>query len=167
MITKRPSQNRGSTKLDWLESYHTFSFGDYYDPQQMNFGPLRVINDDIIAPGKGFLPHPHRDMEIVTYVLEGTLKHKDSLGNGSIIRPGEVQRMSAGTGITHSEFNHSNSESVHLLQIWLLPKRTGIFPGYEQKYFSLDDKLNELVLVASPFGASPAGQENSVTFIKM
>jgi quercetin 2,3-dioxygenase len=133
MISKRGSEERGQTRLAWLDSRHSFSFGEYYDPRHMGFGALRVINEDWVAPSGGFPTHGHRDMEIVTYVVEGALEHKDSLGNGSIIRPGEVQRMSAGTGIRHSEFNPSASEPVHLLQIWILPDRQGLQPSYEQK----------------------------------
>jgi redox-sensitive bicupin YhaK (pirin superfamily) len=134
MIGIRRAEERGRTRLPWLDSRHTFSFGEYHDPAQMGFRALRVINDDRVAPGGGFDTHPHRDMEIVTYVLDGALQHRDSLGNGSLIRPGEVQRMSAGTGIRHSEFNASRDNPVHLLQIWLLPAKTGIEPGYEQRH---------------------------------
>jgi quercetin 2,3-dioxygenase len=137
MITPRKSADRGRTKIDWLDSRHTFSFGDYYDPGQMGFRTLRVINEDRVRPGAGFPTHGHRDMEIITYILEGALEHKDSLGPGSIIRPGEAQRMSAGAGITHSEFNHSKTEPVHFLQIWITPSTRGIAPGYEQK--TIDD----------------------------
>jgi quercetin 2,3-dioxygenase len=137
MIVPRRSVDRGRTKIDWLDSRHTFSFGDYYDSAQMGFRTLRVINEDRVVAGAGFPTHPHRDMEIITYVLEGALEHKDSLGNGSIIRPGEAQRMSAGAGITHSEFNHSKSEPVHFLQIWITPATRGIAPDYEQK--TIDD----------------------------
>lgn len=132
LIRVRTSGDRGITKLDWLDSRHSFSFGDYYDPEHAGFLGLRVINEDVIAPGGGFPPHPHRDMEIVTFVLEGALEHADSLGHGSVIRPGEIQRMTAGRGIVHSESNASKTEPVHLLQIWILPERTGKAPAYEQ-----------------------------------
>lgn len=136
MIIIRPGNERGQTRLDWLDSRHSFSFGDYYDPSHMGFRSLRVINDDWIGPGGGFGMHPHRDMEIITYVLEGSLEHRDSLGTGSVIQPGEVQRMTAGTGIRHSEFNPSEKTPVRMLQIWLLPERNGLKPAYEQKNFS-------------------------------
>ncbi len=158
MITIRPSDERGVAEFGWLKSRHTFSFGHYYDPRHMGFRSLRVINDDWVAPGAGFDTHGHRDMEIVTYVLEGALEHKDSLGTGSVIRPGEVQRMTAGTGIMHSEFNHSKSEFVHLLQIWIEPERTGLVPGYEQREFALDERRGTLRLVASR-----DGRDGSVT----
>ena len=135
MIQVRKASERGRTRIDWLDSWHTFSFGDYYDPANMGFRSLRVMNDDYIAVGGGFGTHPHRDMEIVTYVLDGSLEHRDSLGTGSVIRPGDLQRMTAGTGIRHSEFNASATEPVHLYQIWLLPERRNLQPGYEQKQF--------------------------------
>ncbi len=150
MITIRPAEQRGHANHGWLDTYHTFSFADYYDPKHEQFRALRVINEDRVAPGYGFGTHPHRDMEIITYVLEGALAHKDSMGNGSSIVPGEVQRMSAGTGVLHSEFNHSKEEEVHLYQIWLLPERRGIEPSYEQKFFADDEKLNKLRVIASP-----------------
>jgi quercetin 2,3-dioxygenase len=156
MITHRPADARGRTRIDWLDSHHSFSFGDYYDPQQHGFRSLRVLNDDVVAPGTGFGMHPHRDMEILTYVLEGALEHRDSLGTGSVIRPGDVQRMSAGTGIVHSEANPSASEPVHLLQIWLLPERAGIAPGYEQRAFSEEERRGRLRLLASRDGRDGA-----------
>jgi redox-sensitive bicupin YhaK (pirin superfamily) len=156
VITIRKADERGRTKAGWLDSHHTFSFGEYYDPKHLGFSVLRVINDDRVAPGAGFATHPHRDMEIVTYVLEGALEHKDSMGNGSVIVPGEVQRMSAGTGVTHSEFNPSKTEPVHFLQIWVLPGAKGLPPGYEQKKFSVPEKSFRLV-------ASPDGSDGSVS----
>lgn len=139
--------DRGRTKLDWLESQHSFSFGDYYNPKQMNFGKLLVLNDDLIQPGRGFGMHPHDNMEIITVMLEGTLEHKDSMGNIGIIQVGEVQRMSAGTGIVHSEFNHSKTEKVHLLQLWIEPKELDIKPSYEQKKFTL--QKNKIITLVS------------------
>ena len=156
MLTKRAANSRGYAHRGWLESWHTFSFADYYDPQEMGFSVLRVINDDRVQPGQGFGTHGHSDMEIVTYVLEGALEHKDSLGNGSVIRPGDVQRMSAGSGIRHSEFNPSASDMVHLLQIWLLPAQTGLPPSYEQKFFDEDEKRGRLKLIAAPDGEDGA-----------
>jgi len=149
MIRVRKSHERGHANHGWLDTYHTFSFSTYQDPEHMQFRSLRVMNEDVVAPGQGFGTHPHRDMEIVTYVLEGALEHKDSMGNGEVLRPGEFQRMSAGTGITHSEFNPSGDEPVHLYQIWLLPERKGIEPSYEQKRFPEDERHNRLRLVAS------------------
>lgn len=158
MITVRPSERRGHANHGWLDSRFTFSFAEYYDPKHMGFRQLRVINDDHIAPGQGFGTHPHADMEIVTYVLDGAVAHKDSMGNGSTIRPGEVQRMSAGTGVRHSEFNASKEEMLHLLQIWMLPSKKGIQPSYEQKTFSAEEKQGRLRVVASK-----DGRDGSVT----
>lgn len=149
MIQVRKAQDRGHANHGWLDTYHTFSFASYRDPQHMGFRSLRVMNEDFVQPGQGFGTHPHNDMEIVTYVLEGALEHKDSMGNGEVLRPGEFQRMSAGTGITHSEFNPSGAEPVHLYQIWLFPERKGIEPSYEQKRFSTEERHNRLRLVAS------------------
>ncbi len=152
MITLRQRDQRGQTKIEWLDSYHSFSFGDYFDPQHMGFSDLRVINDDYVQPGQGFATHGHQNMEIVTYVLEGTLAHKDSLGNGSLIHTGEVQRMSAGSGIRHSEFNPSETERVHLLQIWILPEQQGLTPSYQQIPFADEEKDGRWCLIVSPDG---------------
>ncbi len=146
------SDSRGFADHGWLKTRHTFSFADYHNPDMMGFGPLRVINEDRIEPSQGFGTHPHKDMEIVTYIIDGALEHKDSMGNGSVIEAGDVQRMTAGTGVFHSEFNHSAEDSVHLLQIWILPGKSSLRPGYEQQHFSRDDKLNQWRLVASPDG---------------
>jgi redox-sensitive bicupin YhaK (pirin superfamily) len=152
MITIRHAAERGIANFGWLDSRHTFSFGEYHDPKQMGFGPLRVINEDRVSPGQGFGTHGHKDMEIISYVLEGALEHKDSIGTGSVIRPGDLQVMSAGTGIRHSEFNHSKTDPVHFLQIWVIPDREGIAPRYEQKTFGDADKRGKLRLVDSPDG---------------
>jgi redox-sensitive bicupin YhaK (pirin superfamily) len=153
LITFRRATERGHANHGWLDSHHTFSFANYYDPRHMGFGALRVINDDIVAPGRGFGAHDHRDMEIISYVLEGALAHRDSMGNGSVIRPGDVQRMSAGPGVTHSEYNASETEPVHFLQIWILPAQKGLPAGYEQKHFSEDERRGRLRLIASEDGA--------------
>lgn len=152
MITIRKSEDRGHFKHGWLDTYHTFSFDQYYDPAHMHFRALRVINEDRVAPGQGFPTHSHRDMEIITYILSGALEHRDSMGNGSVIRPGDVQRMTAGTGVAHSEFNPSQTEACHLLQIWILPGERRLAPGYEQKYFSEDERRGKLRLIASEDG---------------
>jgi redox-sensitive bicupin YhaK (pirin superfamily) len=154
MLTIRRSADRGHYNHGWLDTFHTFSFADYQDPKHVHFRALRVMNEDRVAPGQGFGTHPHRDMEIVTYVLEGALEHRDSMGNGEVLRPGEFQRMSAGTGITHSEFNPSSTEPVHLYQIWLFPEQKGITPSYEQRAFGDDELTGKLRLVASRTGES-------------
>ncbi len=156
MLTLRPGTERGHANHGWLDTHHTFSFANYYDPKQMGFRSLRVINDDRIGPGAGFGAHSHRDMEIITYVLSGALAHKDSLGTGAVITPGEAQRMSAGTGITHSEFNHSQTEPVHLLQIWIMPDATGLEPSYEQRNFASEEKQGKLRLIAAKDGRAGA-----------
>ena len=157
-ITLRAAEERGAVNLGWLDSRHTFSFGHYFDPRHLGFGPLRVINEDKVSPGGGFPDHPHSDMEIISYVLDGGLEHRDSMGTGSVVRPGDVQRMSAGTGVRHSEFNASDSEPVHFLQIWIVPERDGLQPSYEQKTFTPADKQGVLRLIGSR-----DGRDGSVT----
>ena len=159
MVTVRRASERGRSHTDWLESRHTFSFSDYVDPRQMGFGRLRVINEDVVAPGRGFGRHPHRDMEILSYVLEGSLEHGDSMGTGSVIRPGDVQRMTAGTGVVHSEKNASPSAPVHFLQIWIEPDRRGLEPSYEQKRFPDAEKHNALRLIGSRDARDSGAQE--------
>jgi hypothetical protein len=158
MIIIRKAHDRGRARSDWLDSRHTFSFGHYHDPDHMGFGAIRVINDDRVVPGGGFETHAHRDMEIISVVLDGAMEHTDSLGHGSVIRPGDIQRMTAGTGITHSEFNHSNEDPLRFLQIWVVPATKGLAPGYEQKHFPLETLSGVLRLVASRDGC-----EGSVT----
>ncbi len=158
MIEVIPSDSRGSADHGWLHAKHTFSFADYQNPARVHFGPLRVINEDRIAPGQGFGTHPHKDMEIVTYIISGAIEHKDNMGNGTVISAGEIQRMTAGTGIEHSEFNHSQDDELHLLQIWLFPEEKGLVPGYEQIEFTRENKLNQLKLVGSR-----DGRDGSVT----
>jgi len=158
MIRIRRAKVRGHFNFGWLDTYHTFSFGDYYDPSFMGFRSLRVINEDFVHAGRGFPTHSHRDMEIITYIFEAALEHRDSMGNGSIIRPGDVQRMTAGTGVSHSEANPSSENSVHLLQIWIMPQERGLKPGYEQKFFSDEQNQGRLCLIASA-----DGRDGSVT----
>ena len=152
MIRVRKAEDRGHANHGWLDTYHTFSFSTYQDPEHTKFRSLRAINEDFVAAGQGFGTHPHQDMEIVTYMIDGALEHKDSMGNGSVIRPGELQRMTAGTGVLHSEYNHSEEEKAHLLQIWILPERNGLEPGYEQKLFPSEEKRNQWRLVGSRDG---------------
>ncbi len=154
MISLRPAEQRGHANHGWLDTYHTFSFADYHDPEHIGFRTLRVINEDTVSPGRGFATHAHRDMEIVSYVLEGALEHRDSMGSGSgsVLRSGDVQRISAGTGITHSEFNHSRDDALRVLQIWIFPSTDGIEPSYEEKHFPEDDKRGRLRLIVSPAG---------------
>jgi quercetin 2,3-dioxygenase len=154
MISVRKSQERGHTHISWLNSFHTFSFGEYYDPKHMGFSTLRVINEDTVQPGMGFGTHAHRDMEIISYVVDGTMEHRDSMGNGSLIKPGEIQRMSAGMGVRHSEFNHSQEDSLHFLQVWIIPNAVNITPSYEQK--AIPKQINQLILIGSEQGRDQA-----------
>ncbi len=156
MMRRRPADQRGHFDHGWLDTHHSFSFGHYHDPEHMGFRDLRVINDDIIQPSRGFGTHGHRDMEIITYVLDGALEHKDSTGGGSVLRPGDVQRMTAGHGVTHSEFNHSPEEALRLLQIWILPRENGLEPGYEEKHFPADERQGRFRLIAAPEGSPDA-----------
>jgi hypothetical protein len=165
VLTVRKAEERGHANHGWLDSYHSFSFADYQDPRHMGYGPLRVINEDRVQAGSGFGTHGHRDMEIITYVLEGALGHEDSIGNGSTIVPGDVQRMSAGTGVRHSEYNHSKSGVTHFLQIWIEPKFTGIKPSYEQKHFAAPEKRGRLRLIASPDGRDGSVSMNQHAFL--
>jgi len=165
MSTVRKSGDRGHANHGWLDSYHSFSFAGYQDPRHMGYGPLRVINEDRVSPGSGFGTHGHQDMEIISYVLEGGLGHQDSMGNGSTIVPGDVQRMSAGTGVRHSEFNHDQSGVTHFLQIWIEPKRTSIQPSYEQKHFSAEEKRGRLRLIVSPDGRDGSVSMNQDAFL--
>ena len=165
MLTLRKAEDRGHANHGWLDSYHSFSFADYYDPEHVSYGPLRVINEDRVQAGAGFGTHGHRDMEIISYVLDGALAHEDSMGNGSAIVPGDVQRMSAGTGVRHSEFNHSKTGVTHFLQIWIQPKFTGIKPSYEQKNFSAEEKRGRLRLIASPDGRDGSVSMNQDAFL--
>ena len=152
MITLRPADQRGHFNHGWLDTYHTFSFADFHDPSQMGFRSLRVINDDRVAPGEGFGAHPHRDMEIITYMVEGELEHRDSMGSGAVLRPGDVQHMTAGTGVVHSEFNHSQADPLRLLQIWIFPEKKGLVPGYQDRRFDRQQRVNRLRLIASTDG---------------
>lgn len=165
MMKLRRSGERGHANHGWLDTRHTFSFADYYDPSHMGFRNLRVLNDDTVAAGQGFGTHGHRDMEIVSYVLDGALEHRDSMGTGSVLRPGHVQRMTAGTGVTHSEFNHSQAEAVHFLQVWIRPNASGLTPGYEEAVFSRDDKRGRLRLVVSPDGQDGSLRLNQEAWI--
>ncbi|MDR7098508.1 redox-sensitive bicupin YhaK (pirin superfamily) [Lysobacter niabensis] len=165
MMQIRKSEERGRAEHDWLSSRHTFSFAEYRDPRHMGFGPLRVINEDKVQGGQGFGTHGHQDMEIISYVLDGALEHRDSMGNGSVLRYGDVQRMSAGTGVRHSEFNHSPTERVHFLQIWVMPDKGGLQPGYEEKHFDPSSKRGQLRLVVSPDGRDGSLRMNQDAFL--